>query len=78
MILGLMMIGFGLTFNSLPFFIQTAFERLSSLTTPMILLYIGIVVKIGGKKTKENYIFTILAYRFIFLFKWHNYLVVSD
>jgi len=50
LIVGLVMVGFGLHFNSMPFFVQKTLDRLSNIMTPMVLLYIGIAVKIKGQQ----------------------------
>ncbi|MDJ0725480.1 MAG: hypothetical protein QNJ38_10250 [Prochloraceae cyanobacterium] len=44
-VIGLVLIFFGLNFDNLPFFIKYSVERTSNMMTPLMLIFIGLVVK---------------------------------
>ncbi|MCL6220798.1 permease [Zunongwangia pacifica] len=52
----LLLVGFGINMNSLPFFANETLSRLSLLMTPLVLLYIGLAVNI-----KKNQLLQILG-----------------
>ena len=60
-IVALIMLNSGLSFDSLPMFLQDSIMRMRSLMTPLVLLYIGIAVKI--KWSDFRLIGTLLCWR---------------
>ena len=61
LLIALGMLAFGLTFSSLPEFLQMSAERLSLMMTPLVLLFIGISVKLNWQQIKT--IFSLLFVR---------------
>ncbi len=57
----LVLLGFGLSMDSLPFFMSETLEKLSSIMTPLVLLFIGLAVKIKRKQFFQ--IFSLLCTR---------------
>ena len=57
----LLLLGFGFTMHSLPFFISETLEKLSMIMTPLVLLFIGLAVKIKRKQFFQ--IFSLLCTR---------------
>lgn len=60
-IIGLVMLGFGLSFATFPTFIQNTINSLKTLMTPLVLLFIGMAVRIKRKELGE--IFSVLLGR---------------
>ncbi len=52
MALGLLLLGFGLNFSSLPTFLQGTVVSIKSLMTPLVLLFIGLAVRINKGEFK--------------------------
>lgn len=52
MVLGLLLLGFGLNFSSLPSFLQGTVLSIKDLMTPLVLLFIGMAVRIKGGEFK--------------------------
>lgn len=52
MVLGLLLLGFGLNFSSLPSFFQGTVLSIKDLMTPLVLLFIGMAVRIKGGEFK--------------------------
>ena len=61
LLVALGMLAFGLTFSSLPEFLQISADRLSLMMTPLVLLFIGISVKLSWQQVKT--IFSLLFVR---------------
>lgn len=61
MLSAIVLLFFGLHFESLPGFLQLSIDRLSLMMTPLILLFIGISVKLSWKQVKA--IFSFLFFR---------------
>lgn len=57
----LVLLAFGISMNSLPFFISETLEKLSLIMTPLVLLFIGLAVKIKRKQFFQ--IFSLLCTR---------------
>ncbi|MEC8833032.1 MAG: permease, partial [Bacteroidota bacterium] len=57
----LALLAFGLSMDSLPFFMSETLEKLSLIMTPLVLLFIGLAVKI--KRTQFFQIFSLLSTR---------------
>jgi len=57
----LVLLGFGLSMDSLPFFMSETLEKLSLIMTPLVLLFIGLAVKIKRKQFFQ--IFSLLCTR---------------
>jgi len=57
----LVLLGFGLSMDSLPFFMSETLEKLSFIMTPLVLLFIGLAVKIKRKQFFQ--IFSLLCTR---------------
>lgn len=57
----LLLISFGVTMDSLPFFLSETLEKLSLIMTPLVLLFIGLAVKI--KRRQFFQIFSLLCTR---------------
>jgi len=57
----LLLLTFGLTMDSLPFFLSETLEKLSLIMTPLVLLFIGLAVKIKRKQFFQ--IFSLLCTR---------------
>ncbi|MFD2100023.1 permease [Flagellimonas iocasae] len=57
----LLLIAFGITMDSLPFFLSETLEKLSLIMTPLVLLFIGLAVKIKRKQFFQ--IFSLLSVR---------------
>ncbi len=57
----LVLLGFGFTMHSLPFFLSETLEKLSMIMTPLVLLFIGLAVKIKRKQFFQ--IFSLLCTR---------------
>lgn len=57
----LVLLGFGLNMNSLPFVISETLQKLSLIMTPLVLLFIGLAVKIKRKQFVQ--IFSLLSLR---------------
>lgn len=57
----LLLISFGVTMDSLPFFVSETLEKLSLIMTPLVLLFIGLAVKI--KRRQFFQIFSLLCTR---------------
>ena len=57
----LLLISFGITMDSLPFFLSETLEKLSLIMTPLVLLFIGLAVKIKRKQFFQ--IFSLLCTR---------------
>ena len=66
----LVLLAFGLSMDSLPFFLSETLEKLSLIMTPLVLLFIGLAVKIKRKQFLQ--IFSLLCTRagFILLISW--------
>ncbi|PTB96205.1 permease [Marivirga lumbricoides] len=60
-IIALIMLGFGFQLSSFPAFLENEILRLSSIMTPLVLLFIGMAVKINWKEF--NLIFFLLSWR---------------
>ncbi len=60
-LVAVVMLGFGLNFESLPTFLQTTIDRMSLMMTPLILLFIGISIKLTWQQVKA--IFSFLFFR---------------
>lgn len=52
-VVGLVLISFGLNLDSLPFFLQDIVERMSNMMTPLMLLFIGLVVKFRRRQISQ-------------------------
>ncbi|MGF1488450.1 MAG: AEC family transporter [Prochloraceae cyanobacterium] len=52
-VIGLILISFGLNLESLPFFVRDAVERMSNMMTPLMLLFIGLVVKFSRQQISQ-------------------------
>ncbi len=59
--MALILLGFGLNMESLPFFISETLQKLSMIMTPLVLLFIGLAVKIKRKQFVQ--IFSLLSLR---------------
>ncbi|GMN06686.1 hypothetical protein MTsPCn5_20750 [Croceitalea sp. MTPC5] len=59
--MALILLGFGLNMESLPFFISETLQKLSMIMTPLVLLFIGLSVKIKRKQFVQ--IFSLLSLR---------------
>ncbi|MER3319611.1 MAG: permease [Allomuricauda sp.] len=57
----LVLLAFGISMNSLPFFLSETLEKLSLIMTPLVLLFIGLAVKIKRKQFFQ--IFSLLCTR---------------
>ncbi|MAU17773.1 MAG: permease [Muricauda sp.] len=66
----LVLLAFGLSMDSLPFFLSETLEKLSLIMTPLVLLFIGLAVKIKRKQFLQ--IFSLLCTRagLILLISW--------
>lgn len=66
----LVLLAFGLSMDSLPFFLSETLEKLSLIMTPLVLLFIGLAVKIKRKQFFQ--IFSLLCTRagLILLISW--------
>ncbi len=53
LIVGLILLGFGQSFPNLPVYLQEVISRLSSIMTPLVLLFIGLSVSVKGKEAWE-------------------------
>jgi malate permease and related proteins len=50
MVLAFVLLGFGITLNTFPYFLETTILRLSTLMMPLILIFIGLAVKIKWRE----------------------------
>lgn len=65
-VLGLILLGAGLNIEALPPFLKEAVQRMNSMMTPLVLLFIGMAVSLQKKELKE--IITVLFWRSGFAF----------
>lgn len=60
-ILALVLLGFGINYKTLPFFLTEIFDKTSAMMTPLVLLFIGLAVQL--KEGKKAIVASILLFR---------------